>query len=83
MNKRAHKNWKTFRKLFRYTLTICIKQYFLSHFPPKQTFSQAKPNLIIVSSESLFSKNLNHTETSQLIHKARPLIGFYMIRVFK
>ena len=55
---------------------------FCTLLPSKHTFSQPKPNFILVSSESPFSKNSYNTETSQLIYKARPLIGFYMIRVF-
>ena len=48
----------------------------------KHTFSQDKPNFIIVSSETPFSKNSYNTETSQLIYKVRSLIRFYMVRVF-
>ena len=54
--------------------------------PSRQTFSQAKPNLIIVSQETSFIKNSYHTETIQLIYKARPLIGFdtsFYRRVFQ
>ena len=50
--------------------------------PSKFTFSQPKPNFIIVSLETHFSKNSCNTETSQLIYKARTLIEFYMIWIF-
>ena len=58
MNKRAHKNSnkciKNFYGIFE-LLASSIIFYIL--LPSKYTFSQAKPNFIIVSSETPFSKN--------------------------
>ena len=77
MIKRAHKNSnKCIRKRLRHILAICIKRYLVSYCP----------NLIIVSSETPFIKKSYHTETIQLIYKARPLIGFdtsFYRRVFQ
>ena len=55
---------------------------FCTLLPSKHTFSQPKHKFIIASWETPFSKKSYNTETSQLIYKARPLIEFYMIRVF-
>ena len=70
--------WKTFTAYFNdfHQTLLCIL------LPSKHAFSQAKPNLVIISSETPFRKNSCHTETSELIYEARQLVGFYMIRVF-
>ena len=78
MNKRAHKNSnKCIKKLLRHILTICIKHYFVSYCPPNTHFP--KPNSTLLQ---YLRKNSYNTETTQLIYKARPLIGFYVIQVF-
>ena len=71
-----------YQKTFRAYFNNLHQALFCILLPSKHTFSQAKPNFIIVSSETPFSKNSYNTETSQLIYKAHPLIGFYMIQVF-